>query len=77
MIDVRTTMVETPEQVADRIRKVIEVVPAERVYLTTDCGLRPLPRMVARLKLRALADGARIVREELGVTAGDLAAAGS
>jgi methionine synthase II (cobalamin-independent) len=75
VIDVRTTMVETPEQVAERIRKVIEVVPAERVYLTTDCGLRPLPRMVARLKLRALADGARIVRDELGVTSGELAAA--
>ncbi len=65
VIDVRTTMVETPEQVADRIRKVIAVVPPERVYLTTDCGLRPLPRMVARMKLKALADGARIVREEL------------
>ncbi len=65
VIDVRTTMVEAPEQVADRIRKVIAVVPPERVYLTTDCGLRPLPRMVARMKLKALADGARIVREEL------------
>ena len=66
VIDVRTTMVESPEQVADRIRKVIAVVPPERVYLTTDCGLRPLPRMVARMKLKALADGAQIVREEIG-----------
>ncbi len=66
VIDVRTSMVESPEEVADRIRKVINVVPPERVYLTTDCGMKPLSRMVARMKLRALADGAAIVRKELG-----------
>jgi 5-methyltetrahydropteroyltriglutamate--homocysteine methyltransferase len=69
VIDVRTTMVETPEQVAARVRKVLEVVPAERLYLTTDCGLRNLPRIVARMKLRALAEGARMVRAELGAAA--------
>ena len=57
------------EQIADRIRKVIEVVPPERVYLTTDCGMKPLARMVAKMKLRALVEGARIVRDEIGVTA--------
>ena len=66
VIDVRTRMVETPEEVADRIRKVIDVVPPERVYLTTDCGMKPLARIVARMKLKALADGAAIVRKELG-----------
>jgi methionine synthase II (cobalamin-independent) len=66
VIDVRTSMVETPEEVADRIRKVIAVVPPERVYLTTDCGMKPMSRMVARMKLKALADGAQIVRKELG-----------
>jgi len=66
VIDVRTTMVESPEQVADRIRKVIAVVPLERVYLTTDCGMKPLPRMIAKMKLAALAQGARLVRLELG-----------
>ncbi|MFM9887166.1 MAG: hypothetical protein ACKVQT_29405 [Burkholderiales bacterium] len=66
VIDVRTSMVESPEEVADRIRSVIKVVPPERVYLTTDCGMKPLSRMVARMKLRALADGAAIVRKELG-----------
>jgi 5-methyltetrahydropteroyltriglutamate--homocysteine methyltransferase len=66
VIDVRTSMVETPEEVAERIRKVIAVVPPERVYLTTDCGMKPLSRMVARMKLKALADGAKIVRKELG-----------
>jgi 5-methyltetrahydropteroyltriglutamate--homocysteine methyltransferase len=66
VIDVRTSMVETPEEVAARIRQVIKVVPAERVYLTTDCGMKPLSRIVAQMKLKALADGAAIVRKELG-----------
>ena len=66
VIDVRTSMVETPEEVAERIRKVIAVVLPERVYSTTDCGMKPLSRMVARMKLKALADGAKIVRQELG-----------
>ena len=65
VLDIRTSMIETPEQVADRIRKVLKVVPPERVYLSTDCGMKPLPRMVAKLKLKALADGAKIVRKEL------------
>ena len=58
-------MIESPEQVAARIRKVIQVVPPERVYVSTDCGMKPLPRIVAKLKLKAPAQGAAIVREEL------------
>jgi methionine synthase II (cobalamin-independent) len=41
------------------------VVPPERVYLTTDCGM-PLPRMIAKMKLAALVEGARTVRREIG-----------
>lgn len=65
VIDVRTTMIESPEQVAARVRKVLEHVPAEQVVLTTDCGLKPLPRIIAKMKLHALAEGAAIVRGEL------------
>lgn len=65
VLDIRTMMIETPEQVADRIRKVIKVVPADRVYLSTDCGMKPLSRMVAKMKLKALAEGAQIVRKEI------------
>jgi methionine synthase II (cobalamin-independent) len=36
------------------------------VWLTTDCGLRALPRLVAREKLRSLVGGAEIVRQEIG-----------
>jgi methionine synthase II (cobalamin-independent) len=67
VIDVRTSMIETPQEVAERIRKVTAVVPPERVHLTTDCGMKPLARPVARMKLQALASGAQIVRQELGV----------
>ena len=66
VLDIRTTQIESPEQVAERIRKVIAVVPPERVYLTTDCGMKPLPRLVAKMKLKALVDGANIVRGEIG-----------
>src|SRR4051812_46317547 len=40
VVDIRTTMIESPEQIAERIRKVIAVVPPERVILTTDCGMK-------------------------------------
>ncbi len=65
VIDVRSLGVEAPEQVADRIRTVLKHVPAERVTLTTDCGMKQLPRPCAREKLKALAAGAAIVRAEL------------
>jgi methionine synthase II (cobalamin-independent) len=65
VLDIRSMMIESPEQVAGRIRKVLEHVPADRVYPSTDCGLKPLPRMVAKMKLKALADGAQIVRDEI------------
>jgi 5-methyltetrahydropteroyltriglutamate--homocysteine methyltransferase len=65
VIDVRTLEIEHPEQVAARVRKVLAHIEPERVTLTTDCGLKQLPRTVAIEKLRALADGAAIVRREL------------
>jgi 5-methyltetrahydropteroyltriglutamate--homocysteine methyltransferase len=65
IIDVKSTITETSAEVVDRIHQVLEFVPAERLALTTDCGLINLPRMIAASKLRALADGAAIVREEL------------
>jgi 5-methyltetrahydropteroyltriglutamate--homocysteine methyltransferase len=66
VIDVATHAVETPEEVAATIRRALLHVPAERLYPCTNCGMVPLPRAVARAKLRALGAGARIVRRELG-----------
>ena len=65
VIDVRMLEIEHPEQVAERVRKVLQHIEPERVTLTTDCGLKQLPRVVAIQKLRALAEGAAIVRREL------------
>lgn len=65
VIDVKSTVTESAEEVADRIRQVLEFVPAERLGLSTDCGMINLPRMICQMKLRALADGAEIMRTEL------------
>jgi len=65
VIDVRTLEIEHPEQVAERVRKVLRYIEPERVTLTTDCGMKQLPRPCAREKLKALVAGAEIVRKEL------------
>jgi 5-methyltetrahydropteroyltriglutamate--homocysteine methyltransferase len=51
--------------VADRIRAALKILPAERVIAAPDCGMKYLTRGVAFGKLKALADGAAIVRKEL------------
>lgn len=65
VIDVKSTITETAEEVAARIRKLLEFVPADRLGVTTDCGLILLQRYIARDKLHALVEGAKIVRAEL------------
>ncbi len=65
VLDIRTNMIESPKVVADRIKRVIAAVPPEKVTLSTDCGMKPLARMVAKMKLKALVDGAKMVRNEL------------
>jgi len=65
VIDVKTTITETTEQVAERIRGLLKFVPPEQLGVTTDCGLIMLQRHIAQTKLHALAMGAQKVREEL------------
>jgi 5-methyltetrahydropteroyltriglutamate--homocysteine methyltransferase len=65
VLDIRTNAVESPQMIADRIRKVVKAVPADKVTLSTDCGMKPLARMVAKMKLHALAEAASIVRKEV------------
>ncbi|KHJ66639.1 5-methyltetrahydropteroyltriglutamate--homocysteine methyltransferase [Pantoea rodasii] len=64
-IDVATNDIETPEQVADTLRKALQFVDADKLYPSTNCGMTPLSREVARGKLNALSAGAAIVRNEL------------
>ena len=66
VIDVGTENVETPELVAERIRKALPYVSPERLFPCTDCGLVPRSRDAVRGKLRSLAAGAAIVRKEHG-----------
>ncbi len=65
VLDLSTHAVEEPETVAARIRRALPHVAAERIVIAPDCGLKYLPREVAFGKMKAMADGARIVREEL------------
>lgn len=65
-IDVATDIIETPEKVADVLRKALQFVDADKLYPCTNCGMAPLSRQVANGKLAALAQGAAMVRRELG-----------
>ena len=69
VIDVKSTITETGEQVADRIRRLLKVIPADRLGVTTDCGLILLQRYIAIDKLHALVQGTDIVRAELAAQA--------
>ncbi|WP_313698378.1 methionine synthase [Pantoea sp.] len=64
-IDVATHKIETPEAVAETLRKALQFVDAENLYPSTNCGMIPLPRQVANGKLHALSAGAEIVRREI------------
>ena len=68
VIDVKTHEVETPEIVAERLRKALQFIPPERIFALPDCGCLHLPQEVAFAKLRAMVQGTRIVRKELGVS---------
>ena len=65
VLDLSTHDVESGELVARRIRRALPFVPAERLIIAPDCGLKYLPRDVARGKMAAMVEGARIVRREL------------
>jgi 5-methyltetrahydropteroyltriglutamate--homocysteine methyltransferase len=65
VIDVASNTVETSEEVAQTIRAALEFVQPEKFYPCTNCGMAPMSREIAAAKLKALADGAVIVRREL------------
>jgi 5-methyltetrahydropteroyltriglutamate--homocysteine methyltransferase len=63
VIDVASDVVETPEQVADTIKRALEFVPKEKLIPCTNCGMAPMDRGIARAKLNALAAGAKLARQ--------------
>jgi 5-methyltetrahydropteroyltriglutamate--homocysteine methyltransferase len=65
VLDLSTNDIETPERVAERIRRALPYVSAERIIVAPDCGLKYLPRVVASGKLKAMVQGASLVRQEI------------
>jgi 5-methyltetrahydropteroyltriglutamate--homocysteine methyltransferase len=66
VIDLADMTVETPQLVADRIRAALPYVKADRLVVAPDCGMKYLPRAIAFAKMKAMADGATLMRRELG-----------
>ena len=68
-IDHHTLQVESPTEVADLIRQALKVIPAERLVLSSDCGMgrEGMSRRHAFYKMVALVQGTNIVKKELGL----------
>lgn len=67
IIDVKSYYIETPEDVAGRVRACLKHAPAERLVLAPDCGLSQTARWAAKQKLRSMVAGVMNVRTELGI----------
>jgi 5-methyltetrahydropteroyltriglutamate--homocysteine methyltransferase len=67
IVDVKSYYIETPEDIAARVRLCLKYAPAERLAFAPDCGLSQTARWAARQKLVNLVAGVRVVRQELGV----------
>ena len=63
-IDLSDMAVETPRQVADRVRRALQYVKPQDVVVAPDCGMKYLPREVALAKMCAMVEGARLLRSE-------------
>jgi 5-methyltetrahydropteroyltriglutamate--homocysteine methyltransferase len=65
-LDLNDMQVETPQVVADRIRRALEHIKPEQVVLAPDCGMKYLPRDVAQGKLASMVEAAKQLRQEFG-----------
>ena len=63
-IDLSDMTVETPQKVAERLRKALKYVKPQDVIVAPDCGMKYLPREVADAKMRAMVEGAKLLRAE-------------
>ncbi|MGH3063393.1 MAG: 5-methyltetrahydropteroyltriglutamate--homocysteine methyltransferase, partial [Gaiellaceae bacterium] len=64
VLDLGSAEAETPDVVAGRIRRALEVLPPERLVVAPDCGMKYLARDLAFRKLQAMVEGARLVADE-------------
>jgi 5-methyltetrahydropteroyltriglutamate--homocysteine methyltransferase len=67
IIDVKSYYIETPEDVAERVRRCLKFAPPEKLAFAPDCGLSQTARWAAKQKLKNMVEGVRIVRRELGL----------
>jgi 5-methyltetrahydropteroyltriglutamate--homocysteine methyltransferase len=65
VIDVKNPATEPPELIAARVHQALQVLPPDRLMINPDCGLRHVPADAARAKLRAMSEGAALVRAEV------------
>jgi len=65
VIDLNDPQVETPEKVAERIRRAMTQVPVEKIIVAPDCGFKYVPRDIAYAKMCAMVEGAALVRDTL------------
>ena len=66
LIDVKNYYIETADDVAGRIRATLKYVPSDKLTIVPDCGFSQTARWASRAKLKAMVEGARLVRAELG-----------
>ena len=71
VIDVKSYYIETPDDVAERVRLCLKHAPADRLVFAPDCGLSQTARWAARQKLRNMCEGVKIVSKELGLRGRD------
>ena len=67
IIDVKSYYIETPKDVADRVRLCLKYAPADRLVFAPDCGLSQTARWAAKQKLANMCVGVAIVRKEMGI----------
>ena len=66
VIDLSDPSVETPEIVAERVRRALPYVPALKLVIATDCGMKYIPRATANGKMAAMTAATAQLRAELG-----------
>lgn len=67
IVDVKSYYIETPDDIAERVRRCLKYAPAERLSFAPDCGLSQTARWAARLKLKNMVAGVKQVRKDLGL----------
>jgi 5-methyltetrahydropteroyltriglutamate--homocysteine methyltransferase len=67
IVDVKSYYIETPDDIASRVRHCLKYAPPEKLSFAPDCGLSQTARWAARLKLQHMVRGVKMVRKELGI----------